>query len=1093
MNKCLNGSSIDLNNPSKWLPLIQLGLFTICLLVCSEQQLYANYGGKTIHSKATSLVKNKLNSRNGILKMFVNAEKVVSGKIVDDKDIPLEGVTITEKGTSNTVQTNSKGEFKIKLKGTKPFLVISSVGFNTKEIPVGNTTEINVQLKPAVTNLDDVVIIGYGAVKKKDLTGAVGKVNVEDLQKAPVKSFDEALAGRIAGVNVASTDGQPGGSINIVIRGNSSLTQSNAPLYVVDGFPIESSLNNLINPADIESIEVLKDASATAIYGARGANGVIIISTKKGKEGPPTIRYETYYGLQNITKRMEVLSPYEFVKYQNELNASQTANTYLTNGKAIEDYKDDKGIDWQDKMFRQAAMQNHSLTLSGGTPQSKYLISGNYLNQDGVIINSGFKRYQLKFSLDQTINKTTKVGLNVNGATSKAYGVVTNTNTTQGSFSPSLNLLYSILGGRPTTNGLDIQDSLIDPLNTNIFDYRVNPYIETTNQIRDNIANNILVNALLDKTFIPGLVLRVTGGINYGVQQANVFNNSRTQSGNSKLSIGTNGVNGSITFGRNYLWSNENTLTYTKTFPSKNKLTALIGMSQQGTRSSFDGHRAINIPNESLGLSGLDEGTPIQINATSSEWVLRSYLMRVNYDFKGRFLLTFSNRYDGSSKFAEGNRWKWFPSGAFAWRFSKEKFMRNLPIVNDAKLRIGYGKVGNNRVTDYSYTSPLTFSQTQIGGFAFNNTPTSGSFLASIANKNLKWETIESFNLGLDVSLLKDRISFTVDGYTKKTNDLLYNSTLSYTRGFDNLLRNIGSVRNSGIEITINTANIKNRNFTWTSSFNISYNRSKVLSLAQGQPSILTPVSWDNTYNTQLYMARLNQPIAQFYGFLWDGIYQYQDFDYNPANKTYLLKDGLPTNGNSRSAIQPGDPKYKDINGDGLADAKDYTVIGRPEPIHIGGLSNNFSYKNFDLNVFFQWSYGNEVYNANRVVFERSANYGTNVFATYANRWTPDNPSNQYVKINRALQQYDSRVVEDASYIRLKTVSLGYNIPNSLLKKAHIKGVRLYVSGQNLYTWTKYTGYDPEVSTKNNALTPGFDYSAYPRVRTITFGANVTF
>lgn len=1013
----------------------------------------------------------------------------ITGTVTDDMGELLPGVNVKLKGTNSTTQTNNDGTFKFSIPELKGTLVFSYTGFITKEVPITAATVYRVKLTKDLKVLDEIVVIGYGTSTKRDLTGAVSQVSIEDLQKAPVASLEDALAGRVAGVQVTASDGQPGAPMQISIRGNNSITQSNSPLYVIDGFPIEDPTNNVINPAEVESIDILKDASATAIYGARGANGVIIITTKKGKIGDPTISYQNYFGIQQNLKQQELLSPYEFVKYQLEFNSAVYTPIYLKDGRDLEYYRNVPGINWQDKVFRTAPMQNHFLSINGGTDKTRYSISGSVLNQDGIIINSGFNRYQGRIVLDQTINPKLKVGINLNYSATKTYGTI----ATEQNGSATASLMYSVWGYRPITGDALTDEQLVeqpfDPDVNPTAEYRINPAISTRNEYNPAFVNAILANAYAEYKFSNYFTFRASGGITKRDTRKEIFNNSNTRSGNPLSS--SNGVNGSI---MNYDLNNylsENTLTFKRNINKVHNITALGGFTLQQISAFSSGFAATQVPNESLGISGIEEGVPSRVYSTSSKSELMSFLTRLNYSYKSRYLFTASFRADGSSKFASGNKWAYFPSGSFAWVMSDESFMKGIKPVNSAKLRVSYGLTGNNRVTDFAYLS--SYQIISNSGYNFNNSPVNGSIPNLLGNKNLKWETTSQADIGLDVSFLKNRISVTADYYDKRTYDLLINSSLAPSQGFLNGMRNIGKVGNKGFEFTLNTTNVKNKTFSWNSSFNISFNRNKVLELTEEDPSILSRINWGNFNNAYPYIAIPGRPIGQFYGYVWDGVYQYSDFN-QLANGSYVLKDNVPNNGQSRATIQPGFIKYKDINGDGQVNSYDQTIIGDPNPKHTGGFSNNFTYKGFDLNVFLQWSYGNELLNANRIEFEGGENRNSlNMFASYANRWTPENQTNQLYKVyGQGPLVYSSRTIEDGSYLRLKTVALGYTLSQSLLKKLKIKNFRVYASGQNLLTWTNYSGLDPEVSTYASALTPGFDWSAYPKARTIIFGLNLT-
>ncbi len=1021
----------------------------------------------------------------------------ITGTIKDSIGNPVEGVTVSDKNSKATAVSDRKGVYTIKIPDNNTILRFKHVGYATIEKKVDASSVVNISMLEVAGNLNEVVVIGYGTVKKKDLTGSVSKVNLSDLEKAPVKSFDEALAGRVAGVQVSSVDGQPGASVSISIRGNNSLTQDNSPLYIIDGFPMENPNNNILNPAEIESMEVLKDASATAIYGARGANGVIIITTKKGKIGAPTLTFDTYYGVQQDTRKMDLMDPYNFIKYQYELDSNRTKTTFFSNGRNLESYRNAKGVDWQGLLFRTAPMTDCNLSLTGGTVNTKYVISGSILNQQGTITNSDYKRYQGRVVLDQTINNKIKVGINANYSNLIQNGGSTTTTTAYNGVTRGL--MYSVWGFRPIS-----ADSTNDKLVSSLFDtsfyanltndYRGNPIINLNNILNRKTTNAIVANMYLDYLLSPGLRLRITGGISRTQLRSDAFYSLNTVQGNPSSPVGANGPNGSVSYANTNTWVNENTLTYVKQINKDNQINILGGATFQGAKFDSYGYSAIQVPNDQLGISDLGEGIPQSVASNNTSNALASFLSRINYTLFTKYLFTVSIRADGSSKFAANNRWSYFPSAAFAWKISSENFTKRFTWLSDAKLRTSYGVTGNNRVGDFAYQ--YTISSPISATYQFNNSPNRGAIPNALGNPNLKWETTIQADIGLDVSIFNQRIDITMDYYNKDTKNLLLNAPLPASMGFSSDYKNIGQVRNSGFEFSINTVNIKTSNFSWLSSFNITFNRSKVIALTQNQETLLSSIGLDATgYSAPLYMARIGQPIAQIIGYKWDGVYQFVDF--NQVGSKNILKENVPNNGNLRSSIRPGDIKYRDINRDGVVDANDVTIIGNPYPKHIGGLTNSFKYKSFDINFFFQWSYGNDVVNLNKLIFEgnQSAILNLNQFASYENRWTKDNTNTTEYRTGGGGPKgtYSSRIIEDGSYIRLKTVQFGYNLPTNNLKKAGIKSMRVYISGQNLYTWTKYSGMDPEVSSYQSTLTPGADYSSYPRARTTTIGVNINF
>jgi TonB-dependent starch-binding outer membrane protein SusC len=1041
----------------------------------------------------------------------------VTGTVTGPNGEPLSGATVTVKGSNNATSTNNEGKFSINVPSRQSMLVISHIGMTAVQRVVGNQTNMVISLNVQAGQMEEVLVVGYGTVRKKDATGAVSKVNVSDLQKAPVRSFEEALAGRVAGVQVVATDAQPGDALNIVIRGNNSVTGSNSPLYVIDGFPIENPDNNVLNPADIESLDILKDASATAIYGARGANGVIVITTKKGKVGPPVINYNGYVGTSNVTKKMNLMDAYDFVRMQLEINPTSNTATYLTRGnKTLEDYRNIKGLDFQDQLFRTGIFSNHNLSISGGSTQTRYSVSGSYTNQQGVVIASAFKRGQSRITLDQQVSKRFRVGINTNYTYSESNGTTPRNQTSAiGGNDFAFNLLQNVWSYRPVSGGTDsldatLLDQLTDP-DAVPGDPRVNPLFSARNEYNRRMNSTFIGNLYAEWDITKDLRFRTTGGANLSKGRNEVFNNTKTRGGSPLTTQGqNNGVNGSAFDINTNDFVNENTLTYTKHFNSNSSLTALGVYSIQYNKSYTTGFSAIKVPNEALGIAGLDEGQVASNTSTGSEFALQSFAGRVNYNLFDRYLFTASIRADGSSKFDPHgpNQYGYFPSGAFAWKLGQEKFMKSIKAISSAKLRASYGVTGNNRIGAFDYLSQINFYNNRNAYYSFGNVLTQAFAVTQLGNPNLKWESTGQFDGGLELGFLNDRILFEADVYRKRTYDLLLNTALAPNSGYSSITSNIGKTQNQGLEISLNTTNIRKRNFSWNTNFNISFNRNKILALNGADDRIISIAGGKGGAFSNIpdYIGKIGYPISMMYGFKYIGNYQLSDFDLLP-NGVYQLKDNVPNAGGSagvtRANQKPGDPKYADINGDGLVNDDDLTIIGSPNPIHTGGFTNDLTYKNFDLSIFFQWSYGNDVYNYNRVIFEGGTPLGSgntsNQFASYNDRWTFDNPSDKYFRAFAINGQYangtrvtSSRVVEDASFLRLKTMQLAYNVNSLFIKRAGIKSMRAYVAAQNLITWTKYSGMDPEVNTKGTGLTAGFDFSAYPLARTITFGLNIS-
>lgn len=1031
----------------------------------------------------------------------------INGRVTDTTGMPLSRVTVSIKGTGVSTVSNETGYYNITASSPGAVLVFTSLGYEPQEHAITSQTKtLNITLKVQFTQLDDAVVIGYGTVSKQDLTGSVGTVSMENLEKAPVSSFEEALAGRVAGVNVSATDGQPGQELNIVIRGANSLTQSNAPLYVIDGFPIENPDNGAINPDDIASINILKDASATAIYGSRGANGVIIIETKKGKIGDPVVSFNNTIGFQSVQKTIPLMNSYQFVQYQRELSLQgyslytraeldPSQDGFDPRGRKLEDYRNIPATDWQNEVFRNTLNRIHTLAIRGGTAKTRYAISGSAYGQDGILLNSGYDRYQGRVNIDQSISDRLKVGINTNMSKRTTYG--TNVASGEGS-SFTTYLLSRVWGYRPVTGSDDINllEEDLDEEALNQYDARFNPVVTSKNAYQKNFITDFLTNVYIDYSITDEWVLRMMGSVSRRDSRSEVFYNAKTPQGSLISYFNSRGINARVGHDERITLSNENTLTYNKEFGNGHRVTAMGGLSFQESSYNTYGFSSQQIPNEHLGMSGIDQGIPYISSALISEFSLLSGFTRLNYNYRSKYMFTATMRADGSSKFSKANRWAYFPSVAAAWNIHEEPWLQSVPAISEAKLRVSYGLTGNNRVGEYARFPSLT--QPFSASYSWNNaTPILGAIIADLGNEDLKWETTEQMDVGADIGFLNDRISATVDVYRKNTRDLLLQAQLPTSTGFTSAMKNIGSVRNEGLEIAVFATPVRNESFSWSSGFNISFNRNKVLALTEGQDKLFFTPSFESQYNANpLYISEIGRPAGMFYGYIWDGVYTYDDFD-SPSEGVYVLKSQQSTNGTARETIQPGDIKYRDLNGDGVVDPGDLAVLGRGLPIHAGGFNNDFTYKNFSLNVFLQWSYGNKLYNANRLMFEGNGNIRTNMnqYATYANRWSPENPTSKLFRTRgQGVTGYHSnRVLEDGSYLRLKTVSLGYNLPANVIKPLYLSKLNMSVAAQNLFTWTNYSGMDPEVSVRNSVLSPGFDFSAYPIPRTIVVAIKADF
>lgn len=1037
----------------------------------------------------------------------VYSQKTVQGLVSDREGQPLVGVNIVIKGTGKGVVSNIRGQYSINNIKDSDVLAFSYLGFNPQDVKVGTQQKINIVLQPASIELEETVVIGYGTSRKIDLTGAVASVDANDLSNSATSNFDQALAGRVSGLQVTSTDGTPGEALNIVIRGGNSITGSNAPLYVVDGVPMESFDPASISTRDIKSLDIMKDASSTAIYGARGANGVILITTNNGRnDGKTDISFHAGAGVQYIPNRLEVMSPYEYVKYQQKV---ALANDNYVPGTATgifnrnwvdpELYRNVKGTSWQDEIFQSAIVQDYNLTISGGTKKSSFYYSGSYLGQDGTLINTSFQKYNnrlrftsivsdaLTINAQLTYNHAIRTGLQISGDTYNS-------------------IIRDAVTFRPVDPLFGSKDE--DDKNQDQDPYQYNPVKGLMNTDRRRVDDEISGNMQVQYKFLKRFTLNVTASYNRNSRESSLFYGAETQ----QASRSSDGMSASLTRLNAQTLSNSNTLRYDMKF-GKSKLDALVGAEIQHRVYNQSSLKNTKIPTDAFGMDNIGLATGSTIAKTSKSGnALLSYFGRINYNYDNRYLATMNFRADGSSKFQKQNRWGYFPSFSVAWRASEESFIKDVDQISNLKLRLGWGVTGNNRIGDFEAYNLMSVGSNSGYVFGEGETYHPGAIQSNMAVPNLTWEVTSQYNAGIDFGFFDNRISATVDYYLKRTKDLLLDAQMAPSTGFLTVQQNVGEVQNSGLEISLNTVNIKTKEFVWTSNFNISFNKNKTIKLNSGQSEIITDPRWDVGY-TQTeyqYVTRVGQPVGMIYGLEFDGLYQMDDFIWTNSD-TYNLKQGIPSYG---GLVHPGLAKYKDqptvdTNGDGRPDAgdgvineKDRVIIGNPCPKHIGGFSNDIKYKNFDLQILLQWSFDFDILNANRAEFGTPNYFTRNGFPELANVWTPTNTNTnvsgiRYNGKNLAARygfKIDSRYVEDGSYLKLKTVALGYSLPNKVLRKLKLKHCRFSLSAQNIYTWTKYSGYNPDVSVgKFGALTPNLDYSAYPQSVTIMGGVDIRF
>ncbi|MDN3587777.1 TonB-dependent receptor [Pedobacter aquatilis] len=1045
--------------------------------------------------------------------------KVVSGTVTEVGGETIPGVSVLIKGTKTGTQTDNSGKFTISV-NQGAILVFNYIGYKSKEVTVGSQNTLKVNLESNSTELDEVVAIGYATVNRRDLTGSVSSVGAKQLKDIPNNSLAESIAGRLAGVQITVSEGTPNASAQIRVRGGGSITQDNTPLYVVDGIQVENALS-VLSPQDIESIDVLKDASATAIYGSRGANGVVLITTKGGREMKTQINYNGLVGFRQLANKLEVMNPYDFVKYQYEASRGNATAESLYAGyygafSDLESFRNSQFVDWQEELFgRNALMQTHNVAVTGGDAKSTFNLSVTSNTEDGVMLASDFDRKLINFKFDHKFNNKLKVGFNV-----RYNNTVVNGAGTSSEGSSSLNRLRQAVKYRPLlvkgqdvyaydpdyaseTNGNSL--SLVNPLLLNDAEYK---------KVLTNVTN---FNGYFNYTIYKGLSFKSTLGLDFSNNRTNIFNDIIT---NESRLVGSSQPIASIGTSNRQTINNSNVISYTNSgskteFSKHHSIDALIGQElyQDKLQAYFTENRLFPIGiTAERALSNMALGTTPAGAATSSDLTARlfSVFSRLNYSFDKKYLLTLSMRADGSSKFAEGNKWGYFPSGSLAWRISDEKFMENFKTairMNDLKLRVSYGEAGNNRIADFLYTTQ--FRPTAF--YDINNTLVTALVAPELANPNLKWETTISRNIGLDAGFLNNRLQFSLDLYSNKTKGLLVNNPFPSTSGYAFQLQNIGSTSNKGIEFQINGTPIQTKNFSWSTNFNISFNKNRVESLGEFQKSFLINSGWAGTNVPADYQVAVGQAVGKMYGLVNDGFYKIEDFNY--ANGVYTLKPGVPNNSSVTSLTpKPGVIKFKDLNGDGIVDiTNDRTIIGDANPKYTGGFNQSFTYKNWDLNVFVNFQVGNDILNANKLEFTSGYTANGNLLATMNGRWRNVNDQGVVVtdptelaalNANATLWSpltsnssffVNSYAVEDGSFLRINNITLGYTMPSELLKKIKINRMRFYATVNNLAVITNYSGYDPEVNTRRSTgTTPGVDYSAYPRSRAFIFGINFT-
>jgi TonB-linked SusC/RagA family outer membrane protein len=1078
---------------------------------------------------------NSLNNINELLLVNPADSKQITGAVKDDKGEVMIGVTVTVKGTTVGTITDLNGRFTLNIPENGKVLSFSYIGMEPQEIAISGKTVINAILVPSAIALQEVVAVGYGTAKKVDITGSVVSVNSKELTSSGASTLEQALSGRTAGVVINAADNAPGAGMTIQIRGANSISASSAPLYVIDGFPVEgafssgsnqsltasSPLSN-IDPNDIESIDILKDASATAVYGARGANGVVIITTKSGRDGKTKVSFNANYGVQNMidkyvpgdTKFYAQAQHDRWFPYDKRISTPPTSSQYFKWWDVAPYASSDTiNTNWMDAIQRQGNIKNYNISMSAGNNKGNYIASIGYFNTHGVIKATDASRYTGSFKAEGSPNDWLKLSFNNSFAFSENNGTVT-VNAVDGSsagagiLSQAIKAIPLLALNSETLTNLDSDGNLM-----------IGSPLEVLNKVKMNRQTlESRTNFGLTLTPMKGITVRSTLGLYKNKTDTKSYAPSTTSWGalyNGRSQISTY---------ENSSWLNENTINYYK-WHKKYQITALAGFSQQYNTKFNTSMESTNFANETLGYNNIGVGSSVATpNSYSEDFLLLSYFGRLNLNFKERYLLTATFRADGSSKFAQNNKWGYFPSFSAAWRAGEEEFIKNLGVFDNLKVRAGWGETGNPNISPYQSLTNYGLTKYSSG-----NTFITGSYPINIGNPNLKWETSVQTNIGIDFSMFKSRLTATIDAYLKQTKDLLLTGDIPASTGFSSYLYNAGSIENKGIEVTITGIILKGK-FNWTATLNNSINRNKVTSLGSLISSDKIVIYDFNKTNSSTAMLKIGQPIGLWYGYETDGLWQQSDFTWNNMlNKYVLNKDASGVSPAAVAGAQPGQWKFKDksgVNGvpDGKIDAYDKGAIANSQPKFTGGLNNSFNYKNFELTFFMEWSVGRDIYNANIRHFTgvQTAQQNTMRF----DYWKPiqyplDASGNEIRTITDAngnlvpnilpggegnidakypldgqplIDMHDGYVEKNISYLRIKNLMLAYNVDAKLVKSLRMSSLKVFANVLNLHTFTNYSGYDPNVNTQDlNGLRPGYDLNSYPLSQTFMVGLNANF
>lgn len=1008
----------------------------------------------------------------------------ISGIIVDEKGEMIIGASIAVQGTTLGTITNADGEYSLANVPENSQITISFIGYQSISLPANAKALGKIVMKEDNELLDEVVVVGYGTQSKARVTGSIASLKKEQIKDMPVTSFEQAIAGQMPGVQVMQQSGTPGSGSSIKVRGASSITAGTNPLIVIDGFPMTTSNTaTLLNPEDIESIEVLKDASSAAIYGSRGANGVIVVTTKKGKEGKTNINAKAYFGVQKVSHKIEMMDAYEYANFMTtarnnywvDLNPGVNKPTDDNNTRVkkarIPDYivpylNGETGLintDWQDEIFQTAAMQQYDISVSGGNQKLSHYTSASFVSQDGIIKNSGFQRFSARSNIQAVINKRVTFDLSLAPSYSKTRQISEKNHKQDG-----LVLLTTI--ANPAARAYDEDGSIMYGNQIELGNAWGTSVIESPLAIAKSIKDNLhqfrmIGNANISVNILEGLNFKTHFGMEYSNQREDYFRPSYL--GNYNTQAPTQAT-GKYWNAQTTNWVNENTLNYKKDF-GKHHFDVLLGLSVQKQNYLVASMEAANYPNDNV--TTLNAGIVNTGTTTESVWTLLSYFGRINYFFQNKYLLNFSIRWDGSSRFGKNNKYGCFPAVSLGWRVKEENWLKNVDMLSDLKLRVSYGKTGNFQINDYG-----SYSLLQANNYILNGVLVNGLAPATSPNPNISWEKTDQWNAGFDIAFFSNQLSFSADFYHSVTDGLLLDVPVPAASGFTSSLQNIGKLQNRGFELSLK-GDFDFSGFKWAPAFNFSLNRNEVKGLGPNQEQII-----DGNHITMI-----GEPIGNFYGYRILGVYKSQeDLDKYPHLNTAKI----------------GTYIYEDISGpngvpDGEITDADRTILGNYNPDYTIGFFNSFSYKNFDLSFMIQCVQGLEIFNSARSFLLNGEGWGNGAKDLYKNYFSETNPNGKYARPSVAtadkLYEKSSYMVEDGSFIRFNNITLGYNFSKTFIAKVGLKGLRVYVTAQNPFTITKYSGYNPEVSTNSNALTPGIDYGAYPTNKSIAFGLNVNF